>query len=95
MAKMKNWANGSLRKNSNWRRHRRSNSCQIISSTQGAGIRLRRWQRPYDYAVQIGTALSNTLMGSNNRDYRRGLAGADSLAGHEETDNLFGDYWRG
>lgn len=46
---------------------------------------------PYDYAVQIGTAGSNSLQGGEARDYLWGRTGDDALAGNAGSDNLFGD----
>lgn len=46
---------------------------------------------PYDYAIRIGTAADNTLMGSEARDYLWGLGGNDALNGGAGEDNLFGD----
>lgn len=46
---------------------------------------------PYDYAIQIGAAASDTLMGTGERDYLWGRAGADALSGGAGIDNLFGD----
>lgn len=46
---------------------------------------------PYDYAVQIGAAASDTLMGTDGLDYLWGRIGADALSGGAGMDNLFGD----